>query len=334
MTHSVAENVESELLREQVTLDREAIEAWCTEEDTDDLTTYESLLNEEDESFFSFLDEPQEAISSGVEALARTLDEFFSEETVYYDSSGTFLKFTADIIRRNDGKLSYTGDLQLRLRMPRAGEKASIIVQTDADELDDEDTTVEAQDTPAKAVEEKDLFVGLQTDLGEKAGWRIRPSVGIRLGSKLNPYTKLRLKRHYQLDKWDIKWNETLYSFKNTGSGVDSQLEFNRKIKKDLFRAVTEARWTKETDYFELSQVFAMYHVFSERRALSYYAGAYGKSFPTVHATHYLLGLSYRQKIHKNYLFYELIPQYKFDKINDFDPEFSLTLRLEIIFKK
>ena len=77
-----------------------------------------------------------------------------------------------------------------------------------------------------------------------------------------------------------------------------------------------------------------MIHTLSKRRAVSYFVGAYGISEPTVHATHYIVGATYRQNIHKDYLFYELSPQLEYKKENDFHSEFSLLFRVEIIFKK
>jgi hypothetical protein len=287
------------------------------------------------EPFFSFLDEPQDFISSGVESVVKSIDEFFSDDKIFYEASGTYLRLRADTIFNEAGDVGYAGNIRLKLRLPNTKRKLKFTFESDANERPDDESTAQAENTPIEAVEENDYFAGLQATLGRKDGWQFKPSIGLRLSSGVEPYVKFRFKRKYEFTKWSINLHETPYWFDSFGWGFDSYFELNRKISEDdLFRASTFARWTNESDKFELSQVFSMYHVLSKKRAVSYFAGVYGESEPTVYATHYLIGLTYRQNIHKDYLFVELIPQIKYDKINDFQAEHSIILRFEMVFKK
>ena len=218
--------------------------------------------------------------------------------------------------------------------MPHTKRKLKFTLESDADERSDE-VSAQSENTPIAAVEEKDYFAGIQATLGRKDEWQFKPSIGLRLSSSIEPYIRFRARRKYEFNKWSIRWHETPYWFDSFGWGFDSYLEFNRKVTDDdLFRASTFARWTNEIDKFELSQTFTMYHTLSKRRAVSYFAGVYGESEPTVYATHYLLGLTYRQNIHKDYLFVEVVPQIKYEKINDFHAEHSILFRIEMVFKK
>ena len=306
----------------------------CYSVDSDNLETEELIPEVERDSIFSFLDSPQEYISSGVESFALSLDEFFSEDKVFYRSSGTYLRIRADFIRDENGDYKSAGDIRLKLRLPNTKKKLKLTFESDADERQDDDKTQEIE-TQANSVENKEYFTGLQLTLGDEHGWQLKPSLGLRLSSSIEPYIRLRARRRFLFKKWSIYWAETAYWFDSTGTGLDSLLEFNRKItNRDLFRIGTTARWTNENDYTELGQTFTMFHTFSKRRALSYYIGAYGINEPTTHETHYLAGLTYRQNIHKDYLFFEIIPQYKYQKINNFESEFSLLFRLEMIFRK
>lgn len=301
------------------------------EEDGDDLEV-ESLVVEK--PFFSFLDTPQEVISFGVESFAKTVDEFFSNDKVFYETSGTYLRLNVDTILSENGKREYQGDLKLKLRLPHTKNKLKLTIESDPNSKTDE-TNLQGEDTPAEAIEEKSYFTGVQATLGKKDAWQFKPSLGIRLGSTLEPYVRFRFKRKYDLNQWGLYWHETPYWFDSFGWGVDSYIELNKKITdKDLFRASTFARWTNQSDQFELSQTFSMFHTLSKRRAISYFVGVYGISEPTVFATHYLLGLKYRQNIHKGYLFFELLPQIRYEKTNDFRAEHSIIFRLEMVFKK
>ena len=292
------------------------------------------LTDEPKKPFFSFLDKPHKIISSGVDIFAKNIDEFFSNDKTFYEASGTFLRVRADAIVKESGVIGYEGDVKLKLRLPNTKKKLKFTLESDVNERPD-DLVSQPENTPIAAIKEDDYFAGLQATLGRKEEWQFKPSIGLRLSSDIEFYFKFRAKRKYEFDKWSVRWHETPFWFESSGWGIDSYLELNNKVTNDaLFRASTFARWTNETEQFELSQIFSMYHTISKRRAISYSVGVYGVSEPTVFATHYLLGLTYRQNIHKDYLFVELIPQIKYEKTNDFHADHSIILRLEMVFKK
>ena len=183
--------------------------------------------------------------------------------------------------------------------------------------------------------EEKNYSAGIQADIGEKYGWKFKPAAGIHLDSIIDPFATFKLYRKYMFNKWSVNWQETPYWYNSFGWGFDSYLELNKKFsEEDLFRIATFARWREDIDHFELSQVYSMFHTLDKKKALSYYAGVYGISEPSVHTTHYLIGSTYRQNIHKDYLFIELVPQIIYKNTNNFRAEPSIVFRIEMIFKK
>lgn len=326
------ENVSPSFTAQNTAIENMNIDAF--DESEEEIPESDQLIDESKAPFFSFLDRPQKVISSGVEAIARNIDEFFSDNETFYDASGTYLRIQADAVVNESEDIGYAGDVKLKLRLPNTKKKLKFTLESDANERQDE-LGSQPENTPIAAFEEDDYFAGLQATLGREEEWQFSPSIGLRLSSDIEPYFKFRAKRKYEFDTWNIRWNETPFWFKSFGWGIDSYLELNKVVTNDaLFRTSTFARWTNEAEKFELSQIFSMYHTISKRRAVSYFAGVYGVSEPTVFATHYLLGLTYRQNIHKDYLFVELAPQISYEKTNDFHADHSITLRLEIVFKK
>ena len=282
--------------------------------------------------FFSFLDEPHESISSGLKSFASSIDEFFADENVYYESSGSYLKLTADTIWSEGGDIGYRGDIKLKLRLPRTQEKIKLVFESDPEERDD-DLAKTPEPTIQRAVEEKEFFAGIQGSFGKKEKWQFKPSLGIRLHSPPDLYTRFRFSRTADFGSWLFRFNETIFWFDSIGWGEDTTFQFDFKILDDvLFRVTSFGRWTNQNEYFDLSQTFSFIHTLSQRRAISYDMGVYGNSDPTVHATNYLLGARYRQVIHSDYLFMELIPQIDYRQEHDFRAEYSFTLRLEMVF--
>lgn len=301
----------------------------------EEISIEDSPDNNENTPFFSFFDSTEERISSGVESLAKNVDDFFTESGAVYDSSGSYLRLRQNMVFQEAGVIDHTTDIRFKLRLPKTEKKLKLFFETKPED-DPNNILTGSESAPTTDVKEGDYRLALQADHGEKYGFKFKPRLGLRLNSSdIEPYVKFRLIKDREYVKWHLKWHETLQWYDSIGWGLDSYFELGRKINEgDLFRSSTFARWKNETDIFDWSHVFSMYHVYSNRRALSYYVGAYGVSEPTVHASHYLLGATYRQNIHKDYLFFEIEPQIKYQKINDFEAEHSLALRLEFIFKQ
>ena len=325
------ENPVSDASTNDIKNEMDISDSWLAEECLENIL----LECDKEKRFFSFLDKTQKSISSRVEKFAKSVDKFFSDDKVYYDRSGSYLRIRADAIWSEGGDIGYDTDIRFKLRIPHSQKKLKFFLETGADERPDE-VLIQPESKLISAVREEDYFSGFQITLGEEHDWQFKPSVGLHLGSEIYPYAKIRLKKRFASTNWSINLHETPFWFDNEiGWGFDSYFEVNRKTSKNsLFRAATFARWTNEPDQFEMSQTFTMFHILSKRDALSYYAGVYGISEPTVFAEHYLLGATYRQNIHEDYLFLDIIPQIRYQKINDFHAEYQLTFRVEMFFIK
>ena len=294
----------------------------------------ESISSEIDEPFLSFLDEPREYVSSSVESMARKMDEFFTDNRDIYERSGSYLSLKQNVLFRERGVIEYTSKVKFKLRLPNTEKNLKLFFESPEDK-NPYDISTQTENIPTTTEQDSNYILGVQADSGEGFGWKYKPTVGINLDSPIDPFVRFRFSKEFNFTKWNIKWHEIPHWYNSFGWAFDSYLELNRKISKDdLFRAATFASWKDETDQFELSQVFSMFYSIAKEKALSYYAGVYGMSEPKVHTTHFLLGLNYRQSIHKDYLFIEVKPQVLYQKINNFDAEHSIQFSIEMIFKK
>lgn len=293
----------------------------------------EETFGEAKEPFFAFLDPPQKKLSLGLKEMATAMDEFFAEERVFYDKTGSYIRLTADSIWKEKGELGYTGDIKVKLRLPRTEKKLRLTFESNPEEQRDAiDRTLE--ETPRRAAEEKDYYGGIQTTLGDEEKWRFKPSIGIKFNKPIDIFLRLRADRSYRSGKWLFRPSQTFYTFKEKGFGSDTEFEFAYKITDNiLFRSTSFIRYTNENDYYEPSQVFSLIQSLSERRGIAYQIGVYGITEPTWHATDYLVQLRYRQNIHSDYLFFELIPTIIYQRESGFEPEHSLTFRFEMIFE-
>ena len=310
-----------------------------TELDTDSDYGVDCIADDDDDyenpelpkqPFFSFLDSPHKNVSSSIEYISRGIDGFFSNEKFYRETTSSYIHYRIDSISRESGEYSTHGKLRIRLDLPITRKKLKLVFESDPIEQTNP-TQLESKQT--EDTNNGDYYLGLQAKEKKKRKWRISRSLGIKVRLPLEPYVRVRITRDFPFDDWTLKVNETLYWFKTKGSGFDTYLDFERKVTNSvLFRASSAARWSDENDYFLLSQYLTIFHTLSEKRAVSYYIGAFGQSQPNIYATDYIIGTNYRQRIHHDWLFIEVKPEIHYRKIIGFEPEHKLTLSMEAFF--
>ena len=297
------------------------------EEQTDEHT--------EEELPLSFLDTPYNYLSARVESIARNLDEFFSSDKVFYKTSGTNLRVREDLVWSDGAGIRIKDNVRLKLQLPHTQQKIRFVFQSGVKKWDFDDLERGQDSSLVAPGEDENYLAEIEGAITETSGWKFKPSIGAYLGATIDPYVKFRFNRQQQLDKWSINWDETPYWVESIGWAFDSYFELNRKIAdNDLFRSETYAGWRNDTDYFDLSQVFSLNYILTTKKAVSYFAGIYGISEPKINTTQYLLYIRYRENIYKDYLFLEIKPEVKYQKINNFRAEHSLIFRFEMIFKE
>lgn len=289
-------------------------------------------LESEPGSIFSFLDKPQKVISSGFKSFVMGTDEFFADEKVFYETSGSYMKLTGEAVYTEGGNQGYYSDLKIKLKLPVTEKKMSLLLESNPGE-EEEEIEKALEQTPREAVQEKEYFAGIQKTTGDETSWKFKTSAGVKLHTPIDYYTRIRITREVGLGSGSFQLKEALYWFNSTGWESDTAGEFNVKVLDSLlFRSTTGANWRAETDEFTLRQIFSLTHSLSERRAISYQLRFDGIDEPSIHTTQYSLLAHYRQNLHAGYLFMDLIPQVTYRKEYDFRADYSFIFRLEMVF--
>lgn len=327
------DTLSAELPDESIEPDVAPVEITTETEETSLDTEYVVETEETEPPFFSFLDEHQQAISSRLKRYTQGIDNFFTDDSVFSDETGSYLRLRLESNWPEGSGMSFKGRVSLKLRLPKTQKKLKLVVSSDVDEqksaLERETGEITTRDD-----NQRGLFTGIEKDT-QRGSWKLRPSIGIKIRSPLDWYARVRASRQWLFDKWIMNFNQSFYWFDSTGYGADSTLRWDRGISdKFLFRSESFLRYTDLLDYYEMSQTFSIIHTLSHKRAITYKVGAFGQTEdPAVHATTYLLNALYRNNIHKDYLFLDIQPQILFEKDNDFKGRLELFVRLEIFYR-
>lgn len=292
----------------------------------------EELLQSGETPGLGFLNTPHSVVSGGVETLAKYMDIFFADEKIYAEATKSYAVFSHQFIMDEHGESSNVGRLKLKIDLPKTKKKLKLLLESDPETIQ---TGVErqGQDSQTRTATESSYYAALQRELVKLRNWKFYSSLGMKVNEPLDPFLRFRASRRFQFAKWNMHFSETLFLFDSLGTGAATLVEFDRKIgDNSLFRSISSAIWHDKTDDYELKQSFNLYHEISKHRAVSLTIEAFGVSKPTIHSTSYLTYFRYRQRIHKDWLFYEIRPEVLYERENNFHPSPSLILQLDMVF--
>lgn len=289
------------------------------------------ILTPYEEDFFSFLDAPHEIISEGVESMAQGMDLFFADEKVYTEATSSYARLSTQINFNHEGESSTTGDLYIKVDLKKTKKKLKLLLKSDTDR--DLQTGTDTDRSPGQQKETVNFYAALEKEISKKYDWRTKASLGIKLRAPLDPFLRIRAHKNFSINSWNMRFTETLFWFNSKGAGASSLLELDHALTQNiLFRSRSTELWTDFLDYHEVEQSFTLYHKLTDRRAVSYNIGAYGISEPQMHMVRYYTSIGYRQRIHRDWLFIEVSPALTYTRDNNFKPERSLVIKLEMVF--
>lgn len=291
--------------------------------------------DEPDIPLFNYLDVHQRDVSSYLQRFVNSIDNFFTNSEAVDQSTGSYLRITTEAFWPEGSGMTTKGGISLRIRLPRTQKKLKLVFESDVDQKRDiVDRETSDTGSTEDSGDDASYYTGIEGELNPLKQWNIRPSLGIRLRSPLDYYARIKANRQSSFQKWVLYLDDTLYWFDSIGFGNDIGMRWDRPLDDDLlFRSHSFARYLYDNDEFELSQTFSLVHTLSQKRAITYKIGAFGRSQPTTHATDYLISALYRNNFHSDYLFLDIQPQIVFRDTNRFHGVAELLIRLEFYYR-
>jgi hypothetical protein len=275
------------------------------------------------------LDEVHELLSRTIFRLSNRIDSFFGSERADDEANGSRLRMSWETGKIEGNKIKQEANLRLKLVLPETQKRLRIVVERDSDGPPKLSEGKEKQEeTPSEAAIRQAAIELAQAP----TRWKVGMDTGIRVEIPPNPYARFHITRSAFFGKYELRGSQEFFWYLSDGAGETTRLDLDRPIREGLlFRLGNEATWTDDSDRFSLAHGPVLYHQLSERRGVAYSLRALGTSKPVVHINNYELKLTYRQLIHKNWLFYEFTPLIFFPKDRDWQRTLAVFFKLEMV---
>ncbi len=279
------------------------------------------------------MDEPRDYLSGRFVDLVNDIDSFFGDDRNYLERNESVVQL--DLAR----EIGYGGEHRFvlsgraKVHLPRAEKSLHLLLETDPDKNTAIESAQNITAVPGANAAPRSYAAGVSYEKAEEERWHFGAAGGLQFrGLNTAPFARVRASYAVLMEQWRLKAAETAFWYLKTGVGESTQLDLERIISAPLlFRATSNATWLKDTHNFDLRQDFTLFHTLDERTALLYQASVIGVSQPQLQATDYVALLLYRYRLHRDWMFFELSPQFHFPRTRNFQLSPLLTMRLEVL---
>ena len=293
---------------------------------------------------FEPLDAPRNFVARGLVGAVSDIDRFFGDARNYQESNNSVFQLDVHRVAGFAGESKFTLTGRAKVDLPNTENRLHFVFESNPDKNlnSDKNTNANApQSTPinqlnGQVAAPQSYAAAVRFEKPEDKPWHSSIDLGARLQSlQVNPFARMRGSYSLPLGDWRFKASETFFVFNSTGLGETTQVDFEHFLSQPvLFRATSSVTWLHRSQNFDMRQDATIFHTLDARRALLYQASVSGISSPQRQISDSVLLATYRYKLHREWIFFEVSPQLHFPQTRQYRASPSLFVRMEFLLDK
>ena len=277
----------------------------------------------------SWYDDSQIYINSRFCEPALWFDNFFATDRLFAEGpAGTYVRWRNDFTYDEEDYFKFKTNLTFSIELPGLKDHLRLTFEGDEDE--------ELRDIAPGNAEDTRNSLGLQLDVVENVRSKFNVNVSMA------PRVRFRYRYTYPVYEDIILRLTQEVQREKTVNSARTLLEVERAFKqKFLFRSSTEAIVSEDFEGVDWLQAFVLYQRLNKKESLSYESSVNGINEPRTLATNYRVGIRFRRNFHREWLFYEIVPEVtwpitldeqRMSVVKDRRSKWQILLRLEVHF--
>lgn len=279
------------------------------------------------------LERSQMLLSDTVTNLSRRMDRMLGAREVYPEETYDSVLRLRIIQHIEEGGNEIQGDVSGRISLPGTEDRIGVIFTSEdyEDPLDRERGT--ERELSATEPRRRSFAVRLLQPIED---WETSISAGLRTGGSGSPIDAVlrgRLWRMFEVGTWHMRPRESIFWYGERGTGGSTEIRFEHPLSETtLIRSETGATWFQRDDQFYYDQVFSVLQPLGRKDELLWQVGAQAESEPNTQMTNYYLQIRLRHVTYRDWLIFEITPQFLRDRDNDYKTEQRIFMGFELLF--
>ncbi len=287
----------------------------------------------------NLVDKTQRYISGQWTGLNYSVDSYFSNTDYKKQENKSHILAYAGAYKAESKTPEYNYDILIKVHLPKTSKRIKFVFEREREDIDrsmnSEAENMRREYTKNGGRKEYTSYIaGLSYSLLKSKFFETNFDIGFKILLPVNPYSKLYFQKKITGKYLDVLISQGFILYRQEGFREVSQISFDKKLS-NVF-AINQANslaWSDEDDTFEVRNALALDQKISSRKSLSYGVGASASLSPTYYYYNYDTSVSYRQLVHKDWLFGNLITGFNFPKEQNFQREWFIGGKVEVFFK-
>ena len=279
------------------------------------------------------VDSVHEMLSKSVSASAAWMDAFFDDRTYEEEVNQSTLRLSLSTLWEEGEDLDVEAKVKLRVSLPRWENRLQLVIAGDSDDSNAFDD-LEDEDLELPGDGDKNATVGLRYFAKQTKRHNVSLSGGLRWRDGApRVYIQPRYRFFTDLGTWDARFIQKVGWFQSDGWESRSTLQFERILGDDyFFRTEGKLDWYEDEEGWFPQLNFILRKPLSRRRMASLEWRNYFETKPDSILESSVIKLRYRQRVYRDWLWFEVAPQVTFPEEDDYDWQPGLMLKLEAYF--
>lgn len=275
-------------------------------------------------------------ISHSLLTTATWLDSFFGDRRYNSEANPSYVRFRYNVFLEHDTPPLLKPDLEARLILPQLREKTHIVISGTPK---DETQFSAVQSNTAADQSTSTLDRGFLTGVSYAPRQTPTESFFIRGGLKFSTKgVDLATGPLYRIlfpfpSGWSLRFIEDALWRSKEGWKSSTTVDLERPLDHELFfRASTDWVHTEHVNGFTYAVSFSITKPLSTKAALQYSWVNIFQTRPVHELLEVDLRVSYRKRIWRDWLYYEVLPQFRFPRDRAFEATPGILFRLDMLF--
>ena len=283
-------------------------------------------------NFWKPIDSTHELVSEKIIKYSSEIDAYFAGKKFEAETNNSYIRTGYQFSKYGSNPLNQEFLFKAKIELPRLQKKLNFIVE-DIRRIDDEATGGNKVQTGTQVDRVQDLTAALRFEFLKDSNWKLDNDAGIKVRLPLDPYYRIRLSwKKVLLERWYSYFSQRFSWFNSSGWESFTDWYFDTPIYPSLlFRFYNSSYWSDESSEMEWTHNVSFYKTYSPKLISQYYFSIQSLSKNQVTTLEsYSVGVNFRYKIYKEWLFLNINPSVSFARTNSFYREYGGLIGVEL----
>lgn len=285
-------------------------------------------------NFSNFIMRQERIQGPKVQALGQWADRTLSGESHNLPHNDSYLRIGFATESEYGDPAQFEPEIKFRLDIPTTKRKLRLVIESESDELIPlEERQRDRQLTePSRSSSTSTGALRYLSQIGDSIN--LSNDVGARLHIPPDAFWRATAEKYWKLDEdWGLRAQQRFYYYHQDGWGTRSWINAGRSLGNGWrFGSSSELSWVHSDRKFVAAQIFSTNKRLNNRSTITPRLGVLGESQPNWRTTSAFADLTWRYRLHSDWLFAELIPALTFPREKNFKDQGSVLLRIEMYF--